>query len=56
MSVLNSEHIERILTEIEAMQEEKVVLESNEDGNKGTSGIISRVKEFIKEGNTMGDR
>ena len=56
MSVLNSEHIEKILTEIEAMQEEKVELESSEDGNKGTGGIISRVKEFNKEGNTMGDR
>jgi hypothetical protein len=40
MSVLNSEHIERILSEIEAMQDEKVVADSNEDDKKGSSGII----------------
>lgn len=40
MSVLNSEHIERILSEIEAMQDEKVVADSNDDDNNGSSGII----------------
>ena len=56
MSVLNSEHIERIISEIETMQDQKVVADSNEDDKKGSSGIILRVKEFIKERNTIGER
>ena len=56
MSVLNSEHIERILTEVEAMQEDKVLADGNEDDKKGNSGIISRVKDIIKAANTPGDR
>ena len=56
MSVLNSEHIERILTEVEAMQEDKVLPDGSEDDKKGNSGIISRVKDIIKAANTPGDR
>jgi len=38
--MLNSEHIERILSEIEAMQDENIVTDSNNDDNNGSSGII----------------
>jgi hypothetical protein len=56
MSVLNSDHIERILADVDAMQEEKVIADSNEEEKKGSNGIISRVREFIKGGNTLGER
>jgi len=38
--MLNSEHIERILSEIETMQDEKEVADSNDDDKNGSSGII----------------
>ena len=56
MSVLNSDHIDRILADVEAMQEEKVIADSIDEEKKGRNEIISRVREFIKEVNTLGEK
>jgi hypothetical protein len=40
MSVLNSDHIERILADFEGMQEEKVIADSYDEEKKGTNEII----------------